>query len=521
MRAPGSTAPSRRGWRRDDDGSLPFAMLLVVVGVGLSTVLMATVMQQLQTTRVERARMAALDGARTGLASALANIRNARDTDGAGLVSALPCATAGVPQITGVIGGDTVQYRSTIVYLTQNPAKHDLAWITANGKPCAGQLGGIPGYAYVVSTGIEPATGQRRTLFGTYAFRSMINGNVPGGQIHAWKSSGSTYDLCLDAGPTPSPGAEVRLQICADLPDGSPVARQMFGYQPNLTITLVTADPVSYPQGLCLDAGSSPAAKSVVKLQLCGTTTVLQQQWSYNYASGFFGTRDGKSLDDQCFSVDKPDVPGSRLVLNDTHGNHGSNPACNTNYPSNIQTFVPDTDVGAGAAGLPVTKQLVNFGQFGRCLDVTNEDVRIQHEVVFQCKQNPDVEVRDWNQKWELPPSGVGQIWTTAPEGRYCLTMPTLGSPPLLVTVTNCTADNTSERLTWRIRGSATPTRDESYRIEGTGVYDGYCLGALPEAPAWQQADKAGITACTGSRLLKWNAVPDSSPFGFTSIGER
>jgi hypothetical protein len=208
------------------------------------------------------------------------------------------------------------------------------------------------------------------------------------------------------------------------------------------------------------------------------------------------------------------------VVLNDTSGGLGNgNSACNTDFPNGYQTWVPDPAVGAGAAGLPVTKQLANFEQFGRCFDVTNMDVTIPYEVVFPCKQTPDPADRDWNQQWDLP-AGVGPISAQAPQGRYCVTAPASLAAPALVALQPC-GTGTSERTTWHVRGADTPSYTEAYRIEGTGAYAGWCLQPLPEAPAWQQADKAGLKPCNGDRIQKWNASPDSTGSAFTDIGER
>ncbi len=505
---------------RDDTGSLPLAMLLSIVGVGLSVLLMTTAMQLQGVTRVELGRAAALQAARTGLASALANIRAAKDADGNGLLDKLPCpAVAGTPHVSGPAGDGTARFEARITYLSKDPGNHDAAWAAEHGRPCTTV---IPKFAYVVSVGVAAKGGYRRTLFGTYAFKSVRKGNMPGGQLHVFKMNNAKYDLCVDAGPVPTLGVEVTMQPCADLPDGAPVDRQKFGYQPNLTLSLVTADPRLHPNGLCLDAGSVHTVGGSLKLQSCGTTTLRHQQWSFNTASGFFGTTDGQTLNEFCFSVETPDTPGSRIVLNTTAGAlTNGNPACNAGYPNNNQSWNPDPAVGAGAAGLPATRQVVNFEKFGRCLDITLEDVTVPFEVVFPCKQTPNPELRDWNQQWDLPEDGIGTISVRAPTGRHCLTSPSLKTKPLLVNAEPCSGTEKTDDVVWHVRGADTPSYDEAYRIEGTGVYAGYCLAPLPEEIAWQQADKAGIEPCTGERIQKWNAQPDSTRATFTNIGEQ
>jgi hypothetical protein len=508
--------------RRRDDGSLPIAMLLVLVGTGLGALLMTTVLQANLNTRVERARTAALQGARTGIASALSGIRAARDPAGTGALTALPCATsAGTPQVTGSVDGSGVRYETTITYLAEDPTERDAGWIRAAGVPCATQLGVVPAYAYLEATGIDTASGQRRTLFGTYAFRTVRNANLPGGLIRVFRRN-NVNDLCMDAGPAPAAGTTVTMQVCRTGADGAAIDRQKWAYQPNLTIALTTADLTAYPYGLCLDAGSPQKAGNVVKLQQCGSTTLPRQQWSFDDASGFDGTTDGRTINAFCLSVTSRDVPGSTITLNSTSGGNG-NPACHTSYPNNDQSWSPTPQVGAGATGLPVTRQLANYAEFGRCFDVTYEDVSIPYEVVFPCKQTPDPAVRDWNQQWHLPePGTTGAFYTDSPTGRYCVVLPRRDAPPpLLVTVTRCTGTLPTANMTWWVRGASTATYDEAYRIEGTGDWAGYCLTALAAYPAWEQADKVGIVACGGDNHQKWNAAPDHSPSGLSGIGER
>jgi hypothetical protein len=508
---------------RKDEGSLPLAMLLTIIGAGVGILLLATTVQEVGNTRAERARTAALEAARSGIASALATIRAATDSQLVGQASALPCAAvADVAQLTGSVGDGLVQYATTISYLTQDPNSHDAAWLAQNGKPCAAQLGTVPKYAYLEAVGTDTVTGQRRTLYGTYTFKTIRNANVPGGLLRSFKIAGNTYDLCIDAGPAPAPGTQVTMQVCIVQADGSAIDRQKFGYEPNLTLALVTADLTVYPQGLCLDGGNPEKVKHKVTLELCGTSTLPQQVWSFDTASGFRGTTDGKTMNAFCLSVQNPDTLNSKVTLNSTSGGNG-NSACNTNYPNNFQSWSPEPAVGAGATALPSTKQLANYAEFGRCFDITYEDVTIPYEVVFPCKQNPDPTVRDWNQQWTLPATDQpGAMYTDSPGGRYCVTLPAItNSTPLLVVVKPCTGVSPLASMTWRWRGAGTKTYDEAFRLEGTGIWAGYCLTALPEAPAWSQADKVGIKACTGSTLQKWNADPDKTPSGLNGIGEK
>ncbi len=516
----------RARWR-DDEGTLPLAMLLIIVGSGLSLVLMSTVLREIGATRTETGRESALMAARTGLSSAVASLRAARDANGAGDPALLPCpASSGSPHLAGTVGAAGGTYTASILYLAADPSDRDLAWVQARGRPCAAQLGQTPRFAYITSVGTGAIRAHRRTLYGTYAFRSAVQGNVPGGHFRVYKTPAAVNDLCLDAGALPMPGVVLTMRTCATTARGDAVPRQKFGYQPNLTVSLVTADPSLYPEGLCAEAGSPQAAGQVLTLQRCGTTTLWRQQWSFNFASSFLGTSDGRTLNNVCWSIENPDTPGTRILLNDTSGGLGNgNSACNTNFPNNYQSWNMAAEVGPGAAG-PATGQLVNFKQYGKCLDhaFVPDDQK-----TFPCKQAPDPTIRDWNQVWYLPESGgTGTVYHVKPVSGgsgdpYCLQAPPLNTVPPHTSVVPCPAPGAAvpADLTWRVRGANTPTYDEAYRIEGTGTWAGYCLAAMPEVAAGVQGSRVGVKPCSGDRLQKWNAEPPVGSSGLRHVGER
>jgi hypothetical protein len=530
--------------RRDDSGNIGLSMLVMTAGAALSTVIMASTLQVIEGSRVEQTRTAALQGARAGVASALSAVRSAVDpANGLGTLTKLPCGsyTTGtnfLPQVTGVVGvTGKVSYQVSITYLVADPTAQSDTWISTNGKPCATSLSALPNYAYVKSTGTDSLTGTKRTLFGVYAFRTVVGANTNGGQIHDWHTSNSSPDLCLDAGATPAATTILKMQLCAVDAAGDVVARQQFGYQPGLQISLVTADRALYPSSLCVDAGTPHAANAVLRLQPCASTkaAAIQQQWSFNTASGFFGTTNGTTLDNYCWSITNPDTAGSLVTLNNTSGGNGHS-ACNTAYPNNFQTWNPSSEVGSGGAGLPIPTaqlygynvhalQLVNFEEFGRCLDVTYSDVTKPFEVVFQCKQSPTFDLtNNWNQSWVTPVDGtIGPIWTySVPKSAfYCLVMPPVGPSPMLITVRACNSAAPTADEMWWSRGASTNSPAKNYRIEGIGAWANYCLAALDDQPAWQQADKAGMLSCNGDKIQKWNAVPSTTPAGMSGIGER
>ena len=87
-----------RPWRRvrldlrDERGSLPMLMMVMLVGVVLSTFMISVVVSQTTSTRFTTSREQALNAAQAGLDVALAQIR-ASTSAGDGTLTTLPCWT--------------------------------------------------------------------------------------------------------------------------------------------------------------------------------------------------------------------------------------------------------------------------------------------------------------------------------------------------------------------------------------------------------------------------------------------
>ncbi|WP_030176839.1 RICIN domain-containing protein [Spirillospora albida] len=485
---------------RDDRGSLAIALLVTLVGVLLTSLLVPVMLAQISTTRRTAARDQALRAAQTGLDVALGHVRAARSagTGTEGDLTRLPCGPVRGPAGIG-------RYEVTIEYLAGDPQGKDAAWLIANRIPCAGGGGALrtPQFASFRSRGTSASA--TRTLRGVYRVRTT-NQNIAGGPIHLYRPSGGT-DLCMDAGAdSPSPGTPLYMRVCSP---GS--GKQTFSYNPNLTLTLVSSRSDALPLGLCLDAGSPAAAGAIVRFQPCATTTQPQQQWSVNDAANFEGTSDGRTLNRLCFNLQNPGVDGSLVIL----GAHKSG-GCYVNYNTK-QTFAPEAAVGAGAAGA-ASGQLVNFSQFGRCIDVTDQKINAAFLIVWPCKQAPDPTAIAWNQKWTLPtiPDGAGSatglITTKPPSGNRCLRSPGNPSAGYYVTIVSCPS-SASREVTWTVHTN-TGNYETGYRIiDGYG----YCLSPTdPKADppdfftGGQGVSKLVVAACSGSTLQKWNAPPDT-----------
>jgi hypothetical protein len=493
----------------DDSGSLVFALLLTLVGVSVSALLMPVVIRQLSSTRDSVQRVHELGAAQAGIDVALAHIRAANDGAGNGVLGDLPCG----PYTGTVTAGGTERYQVTIDYFATDPAGKSASWLAANEITCltGGGTYSVPGYALLRSTGTDQATGafgtvSSRTLQGTYTFQTT-NQNIAGGLVHVSKTATST-DLCLDAGSgSPAAGTNVRMQPCSS---GS--SKQTFAYLSNLNLVLVSSKTTAMPLGMCLDAGSPHAVGSAVKLQQCASTTQPKQQWSYNDSTNFEGTSDGSTLDGYCIDVQSPNTAGSFVVL----GSIASG-GCRSGGYDNIQTWSPDAAVGAGAAGAS-SGQLVNFSEFGRCLDVTEQTVSYAYLIAWPCKQAPNAANVLWNQKWALPTiaatasSGTGRITTNPSGGLYCLQSPGTTAAGSYVKLAACPVGSTPANLTWTVY-TDTGSYPTSYRIVDSY---GYCLA--PTDPSAASPDfyanghsisKSIVTTCSGSTLQKWNAPPN------------
>ncbi len=498
----GGRAPRLRARLADDTGSLAFAVLVTFVGMALTLLLVPVVKAQSASTREDGRRVVALSAAQAGLDIALGHIQAASNGLGTGVLRNLPCGP-----FTGNVGaGGTARYQVTIDYYQVDPRGHeqDTNWLNSNLPIQCINGGGAyvtPSFALLRSFGTDQATGAFssvpvRSLVAAYKFQ-ITNENIPGGNIRTYKNG---LDLCLDAGSSsPAAGTNVALQPCVE---GSP--QQKWAYSPNLSLLLVASRTPANPQGVCVDAGSPQATGSVAKVQPCVSPKAIQQQWSLDDASYFEGTSDGKTLNGLCLNAQSPNVAGTFVILGKKSAG-----TCTT-------LWSPEAPAGAGAAG-PATGQLVNFAQFGRCLDVTNQDVTWPYEIAWPCKQAPDPTTLTWNQVFSIPAvpvngtSATGPITTVKSGITYCLKSPNSTTMYAdYVIVAACGAPTADE--VWTVYGN-TGNYATSYRIADK---NGYCLAPTDQYAANPDlfsngtlTSKMTVAVCSDSTLQKWNAPPN------------
>lgn len=520
------TSLAARRCRRADAGSMPLALLLTLVGVTLTALLVPVVITQVNATRSGIRRDHALAAAQAGLEVALGHVRAANDGAGNGVPTKLPCG----PLESRVSAAGSARYRVTIDYLAADPQGQTDAWVTANRISCTPATGpaSSPTFVLLTSLGTDSATGSfdtvpTRRLSATYGIVTSAQ-TVVGGVIRVY-SGGTGTDLCLQAeSSTPPAGSDLLVRAC-----DTASAAQRFVYNANLTLMLAASKTTLVPLGMCLDSGTPHAAGQVVKLQPCAPTTRPQQQWIFNAYANFEGTADGFTPDTYCLNVKTPGAPGG-VVLGSV-----ATSTCRGAYDTR-QTFAPDAGVGAGAAG-SWTGQLVNYGEFARCVAVTNSSVTSTYLVAWPCTQSPDPTAVAWDQQWTVPPlvagtpRGTGVISTDIPTdsaGPYCLRSPGSTAPLQYVTLTACpTSGDPPPNLTWTV-STNTGTFATSYRIEDAF---GYCLAPTDPAAAPASRDlheaarsisKLIVVACDGSTLQKWNAPPNTiQKPALTNLRER
>jgi hypothetical protein len=554
---------------RAETGSMPVAMLLSLFAVALSAALMPAVLRQVSGTRQTVTRGHALHAAQTGLEVGLAAVRGAY-TAGVGDWSKLPCTAR-----TGSIGTEAVAtYQVSFTYYPDDPT-------LSTPGPCPPGAA-RPHYVRLTSTGTTTGGRQiQRALRGDYSLRVAPPPPPPPApsasptptptptwgpqndglrvqprEILAWSNSGSTKKyVCIDAGASqPAAGTTVKLQECDGDSHQDNSYKQFWYYRENLSIATVGSILANNPK--CLDAGSSPAAGTVIKTQPCVTPVPVRQRWYYNaYANIELASSTGPGQDDVglsglCLNVANPETPGSNLILGG-----GSN--CRSSSFNTRQTFSTYAKTGPGqagsrpldctaAAGYPcVLTQIVNYGLPSRC---------VQQYTTFmanlECVQDPNPANIRRNQLWRLPkavdgPTGAtGPIVTVDASNRtYCLAATTSYEPvQQLCDPRNPTADqrftvykNTGGQFTmYRIMDSRSrclthPNQDDA----GVGDPVFYWTKA---APHWKLRVESCVNDSSDPRAQdqfnatsivlrqKWNApfvlptqAPSSSPSGSPS----
>jgi len=497
---------------RDDSGvAMFFVIACMVISAGLTVGLLGVLLSELVPTAYERKSERTIAASQAGLQTGLAAVKQAwTTTTGStrnGDVSRLPCYGTSNPLLGQTVGLDArqnaVSYQVTVSYFTVNPSGQTDTWRAANALPCTSGSGptGVPVYALVQALGstqanLVPSTWGNRSSEAVYML-NRTDQAVLGGPIHSDLIATTTKDLCWQASTYPaSVGTTVQLATCV-----AGNAAQTWSYRSDYSIVLsATQDMTTSPPsgGLCIASTGTGSSVTDVSLQSCVSGT-WRQLWAYDDSGQFQGVNPPvASLSGKCLTTNNVWALGTILTV------------ANCNSP--VDNWTPDATVGAGAAGAP-TQQLINYGEYGRCLDISNWNLNTTWLIDYPCKQDPTSSV-GWNQRWIWDSASTRELQSNTSSGLYCLTTSTtLGA---YVVVRACDSSRTDQR--WTMLGD-TGNRSTSYTI--VDAY-GNCLSLGPAGPgrpdlsSWSSIT---VDTCDGTYKQKWNAPP--LPAGANVVGER
>ena len=497
-----SPEPSTRREHGEDGVAILSAILFMLLVAGLSVVLLSVILSQATPVFIAQKNTRTIYAAQAGVQASLGVVRSLAQTDAVtgkttGIRSMLPCT------VTGKVDGNdpTSTYSVTLKYFMLDPTGKDTTWQNANDMDCSGTvLAGTtqPLFALALADGLgagvpgksDPNYGNRY-ISAVYKFK-VTNVNIAGGRI--WD-----YNLgyCLEAVSATS-GSQVKFTVggsCVAAND----AKQLWVYDKDYEIKLASTTAVGQTP-LCIsspteDSTSAQAGPAV--LAPCRSDAARWNQlWSWFGSNTWQGQNANIATGTSNYCLN-PGTPGSGSLLTVTAGCGGG--------------FAPSTAVGAGAAS-DATKQIVNYKEFGRCADVTNQQVTYSFMISYPCKQDPSGTgtFLNWNHKWfytepSAPSTSLGnqQIYVYVNNDtaqKYCLTTPAAGGKLVVFTACN-NANTTTQRWT---RFLDTGTYSNSYLFTD---YRGRCL-AVDATDTYTSGrwSKMIVAACNGGLEQKWNA---------------
>jgi len=477
------------------------AILFMILMASVSVILVSSVLSQTIPSYIAQKGTKTIYAAQGGMQTALGIIRSvalAPDYTGAvyGDRTKLPCT------LTGRVNAqsDGITYSVAISYFTLDPTGMSSSWLASNKLTCSGATGVStqPKYATIISQGIAPAvpgvadaTVANRSISAIYKFK-VSNLNVVGGRFYD-----SSNGYCLDA-VTATAGSLIRflpLAQCTNDPT------QLWIYDTDYKIKLATTTVGGAP-GLCITgpvAWGDPTQSA--QLQPCLSTTDplrWNQLWSWTNSFRGQNVTIASGLSSYCLITGYNGgtvLTGKNLLVGNGCSGGG---------------LSPSNQMGAGAASY-ATKQIVNYKEFGRCADVTNESITYGFMISYPCKQDATGTGAAllWNHKWyytepatpatSLGPQQIYVYYLDNVANKYCLATPTTGNGSYPVFA----ACNGSASQDWT-RVYNTGSYVASYLF--TDRY-GRCLTAdvTDKYGSWSKITAA---TCTGSDYQKWNAPP-------------
>jgi hypothetical protein len=530
---------------KDEKGfALLTAISFIVLMAGLTVVLLSVLLGQIAPTYLDQKTTRTVYSAQAGIQATLAIFRSigTAPTYVYGDPSKLPCAFTS--DTTGS-SSDGNTYAVSIQYYSADPSALTGQALTDAQINCSLTAGLTvsPAYAVITAVGGAPAVPGssniqhgNRTIVATYKFQ-VSNVNIPGGKIYD-----SSQNYCVNAVSNTTVGSAIQFVSKASCTNK---ATSLWIYGPNYELELadsIANETPSYPNGLCMTApiGVYPLGDP----QTVATQNVLLEPCQTGVSPNGTATAGWNQLWQWTGSY-------SWYVQQSTITNGQSNECLSTGGATNLSgvnvtvqngcngTFLPDSQVGAGAAS-KATNELVNYSDFGRCADVTSEQIASTNMISYPCKQDPSGQGGfTWNQKWYYnePATGATSTQTAIyvwqydnPATAYCLkSAGTVGSTPVFVSCPNPAVATSVTALKLLLPASEIWTRNSTaspYTYSFIDYTNNNCLTADANAPWPNNTDilMIDLTKCTVAStatattptqaMQQWNAPSTHSSTG-------
>lgn len=506
-----------RGLADDAGAALISVMLFVILLGGLSLVLLATLLGQVAPGFSAQTNTQTGYAAQAGLQAGVAALRSAGAApDAEGIIygdpDQLPCAFTGNVDSTA----QSISYDVTLRYYDEDPTDKSDVWREANDLTCStpGGVSEVPRYALIVSEAVSSESanltiGQsQRTISAIYQFK-VTNVNIPGGRIYD-----ANRQFCMRA-VTATVGSQITYNSAANCAEDNQLA--LWIYDTDYRIKLASSTLVGQTP-LCMTGPIAAAGNNRMQLQVCRASNEAarwNQLWNWVGSENWQGQNQNIATGQSGICIGSGFSNGTNLVNQFVL----ARPGC-------VGSQQPEAKVGAGASGKS-TNQIVNYLEFGRCADVTSEQIGSSYMIVFPCKQDAgNTNNFKWNHKffYDEPVAPATEVLkqdvfirlndSLAASNKYCLQTPVSTSSSKYVTFVVC--DN-SVRQDWdRVQDSG--TYDTSYLFIDT---HGRCLAADSTPPLHSNRwSKMTVTACSGSLAQKWNAPPGTTDSAFGGYRE-
>ena len=486
------------------------ALFFMVLVAGLSLVLLGVILGQTTQGYVEQKNTKTVYAAQAGLQAALGIIRSAAlpaDEAGAvfGDINKLPCTFSGRVDAND----DGTGYSVAVKYYLEDPLGSDPGWQSTEFVQAPGDcaFASLPKYALIKSTGTGTAVPGNtspdygnRTLSAVYKFKVATNLNIAGGKIY-----NNNAQFCLSANSATT-GSVINFLPAAQCSNDE---LQSWVYDLNYQIQLAST-ALNHAVGLCITGPAVDGQDTQDALLRPCLGKVDPHRWNqlWSWTGQYSWRGENSHITDQssyCLSPgagDGSDLTGSNLsVRNGCDG-----------------TFAPSSQVGAGPAGYG-THEIVNYAEFGRCADVTNERVDWPFMISYPCKQDPSGGPVYWNHVWHYTePAAGSNTWTGEVyvfnhgnvAHKYCLQGPISGND---ITFDPCDG---SARQVWT-RVYNTGDYSTSYLFVD---YHGHCMATDPTTLFHGYISEIKMQVCNGSLAQKWNAPPTYDPSSFGGYRE-